>query len=159
MNNMESLSVKSKALLILGIVAVVLLAFYIGVRIGNTESDIIRPKNSGGESTPLVTEETKPTNGEVKTYTYTEAGNHIGEYAKVTGTVVSVYASKGGTTFVDFCKNYKTCPFTAVIFASSAKEFTHLKGYTGPITIEGTIKSYQGKAQIILDSKDQIEMK
>ncbi len=156
---METLNTKTKALWITGIALVILLALYVGMRIGSRDGDVVRPKAVTNEKTYVQNSESVPEGGEVKTYTYTEAVNHIGEQAKVTGTVVSVYASKGGTTFIDFCKSYKTCPFTAVIFSSSAKEFADLKGYTGPITITGTIKSYQGKAEIILDSRDQVETK
>ncbi len=157
MNNV-TLSQKTKLFWIVGILSVVALALYVGMRIGRADADVIRPKESSTQNTDEQNIVSRPVNGEVQTYVYTEAGQHIGEYARVTGTVVSVYASKGGTTFIDFCKNYKTCPFTAVIFSSSANEFTDLKGYTGPITLTGTIKSYQGKAEIILDSRDQVEL-
>lgn len=138
----------------------VMLAFYIGLRVGGN-NEVVRPKDSVSEETfspPVKSEVNVSQNGELKTYSFTEAGNHIGEYAKITGEVLRVYVSKGGTTFVDFCKDYKTCPFTAVIFTSAVKEFEDLKGYKGPITISGTIRSYQGKAQIILDDREQVEI-
>ena len=46
--------------------------------------------------------------------TYTDAPQHIGENITVQGTIVKVYSSNG-TTFLDYCNNYKTCPFSAVI--------------------------------------------
>lgn len=87
---------------------------------------------------------------------YTEARNHIGEYASVRGTLVEAYTSKSGTVFLDFCSNYKTCPFSGVIFADDAKKFD-LSGLSGKtVTLTGKISSYQGKAEIVLSSPDQL---
>ncbi|MGQ9745747.1 MAG: phospholipase D-like domain-containing protein [Dissulfurimicrobium sp.] len=96
-------------------------------------------------------------NSEIKIYDYTKAPDHIGEYAGVKGKVIKVYTSAKGTTFLDFCWNYRTCPFGAVIFPSSAKNFKDISRYEGRlITIFGQIKPYQGRAEIILNTPDQI---
>jgi len=93
----------------------------------------------------------------IGTIDYTEAPKHIGQTASVRGTLVKVYTSKSGTTFLDFCDNYKTCPFTAVIFSSDAKQFPDLQTYVGStVTLTGKISSYQGKAEIVLSSPTQI---
>lgn len=89
-------------------------------------------------------------------YDYTEAVNHIGEQAAVSGTIVKVFTSKNGTTFFDFCKNFDSCPFSAVIFASAKDKFPDLSSYQGKVTITGTIKSYQGRAEIVIDDPSQI---
>jgi hypothetical protein len=91
------------------------------------------------------------------TYDYTDAKNHIGEYAAVTGRVAKVYKSKNGTVFFDYCTAYKNCPFSAVVFSSSAASFDSITQYTGQtITLTGDIKSYQGTAEIVIDSPEQI---
>jgi hypothetical protein len=91
------------------------------------------------------------------TIDYTEAGEHIGETASVRGVLVKAHTSSSGTVFLDFCQNYKTCPFTAVIFADDAKKFGDLSKYNGStITVTGKISSYQGKAEIILSSPSQL---
>jgi PLD-like domain len=91
------------------------------------------------------------------TIPYTEAPNHIGEQARVTGTLLKAYTAKSGVTFLDFCKDYKTCPFTAVIFADDIKKFPDLDSYVGKtVTLTGKIKSYQGKAEIILEDSSQL---
>ena len=91
------------------------------------------------------------------TISYTEAPNHIGEEARVTGTLLRTYTAKSGVTFLDFCKDYKTCPFTAVIFSDDIKKFPDLDSYVGKtVTLTGRIKSYQGKAEIILDEASQL---
>lgn len=90
-------------------------------------------------------------------YDYTAASAHIGEYASVHGTLQDAHVSASGTVFLDFCKNYKTCPFSAVIFADDAKKFPDLNSYSGKlITLTGTISSYSGKAEIKLSDPSQI---
>lgn len=92
---------------------------------------------------------------------YTQAPEHIGEYASVRGTLVRAYTSASGTVFLDFCKSYKDCPFSGVIFADDAKQFG-LSGkgdfsrYEGKlVTLTGKIVLYQGRAEIILSSPTQ----
>lgn len=94
------------------------------------------------------------------TYSYADASQHIGEYAVIEGTVVSVYTSKKGTTFFDYCREYDTCPFSAVIFSSDASKFGALSAYEGKtLRITGVISSYQGRAEIIIDDPSRIEIR
>ncbi len=93
----------------------------------------------------------------IGTIDYTDAPNHIGATASVRGTLIEAYTSKSGTVFLDFCKSYKTCPFSGVIFADDVKTFGDLSRYTGKtITLTGKISSYQGKAEIVLSSPSQL---
>jgi len=93
----------------------------------------------------------------IGTIDYAEAINHVGEYASVRGTLIEAYTSKTGTVFLDFCNNYKTCPFSGVIFADDAKKFGDLSHFNGTtVTLTGKIVSYEGKAEIILSSPSQI---
>ncbi|MSU74496.1 hypothetical protein EXS57_01820 [Candidatus Kaiserbacteria bacterium] len=93
----------------------------------------------------------------IGTIDYTEAPAHIGKYASVRGTLVKAHTSKTGTVFLDFCENYKTCPFTGVIFADDAKKFGDLSRYAGSVvTLTGKIASYEGKAEIILSNPKQL---
>ena len=94
--------------------------------------------------------------GEIKEYAYTDAKDHIGEDAIVIGKVVKTYTAKSGVSFLDFCSNYKACPFTAVIFASDLDKFGDLKQFEREVRLKGTIKSYNGKAEIILKDREQI---
>lgn len=90
-------------------------------------------------------------------YNYTEASEHIGEQAKVTGTIFDVYTSKTGVIFIDFCKNYKSCPFSATIFSSDAKKFNNIEELAKQqVTISGTIKTYNGTAEIVISDPSQI---
>lgn len=88
---------------------------------------------------------------------YTEASSHIGENACVRGTIVKVATSNKGTIFLDYCSNYKDCPFSAVIFNSNSGNFPNVSSYQGHvITVKGYIRTYQGRPEIILNTSDQI---
>jgi len=93
----------------------------------------------------------------IGTIDYTEAPRHVGEYASVRGTLVRAYTSASGTVFLDFCKNYKTCAFSGVIFADDAAQFGDLSRYEGSVvTLTGKVASYQGKAEIVLSDPNQL---
>jgi len=94
------------------------------------------------------------------TINYTEADNFVGENKTVRGKIDNIYYSKGSdTTFLNFCPDYKTCPFCAVVFSSDKSKFGNLSGYKGEIVeITGLIKSYQGSPEIILSSPSQIKI-
>ncbi len=96
-------------------------------------------------------------NVSIGTIAYTDALAHVGEYASVRGTLVKAYTSASGTVFLDFCKSYKTCPFSGVIFADDVKRFGDLSRYDGAtITLTGKIVSYEGRAEIILSDPSQL---
>lgn len=93
----------------------------------------------------------------IGTIPFSEAPKHVGQTASVTGTLVSAYTSASGTVFLDFCKSYKTCPFSGVIFADDVKAFGDLSKYEGrAITVTGRISSYQGRAEIVLSDRSQL---
>lgn len=111
----------------------------------------VEPAVSGSEVSQSSEDES------LKNYSYTEAGAHIGENAIVTGPVVKVYTSSKNTTFFDYCLNYKSCGFSVVVFSSDKNKFSNLSQYQGKtVSIKGKIQSYQGQAEIILSSPDQI---
>ena len=94
-----------------------------------------------------------------KIYSYTEAVAHIGETAIIEGAPIDVYTSTGGTIFFDYCKNYKSCPFSAIIFASDAPKFRNISQYQGGIIdVAGAIKSYGGRAEMVISDPGQIQL-
>ncbi len=99
-------------------------------------------------------------NGEIESIDYTKAPDHVGEYKTVEGKVDNVYYSKkSDTTFINFCADYKTCPFCAVVFSSDKSKFGKLSNYKGEtVEITGLIKSYQGRTEIILKNPSQIKI-
>lgn len=94
--------------------------------------------------------------GEMVKIDYMEALQYIGKYAQVRGTVEKVYKSSSNTIFIDYCKSSNKCPFSVVIFASDADKFKDVSKLQGKqITVTGIIKVYKGKAEIIVNSKEQ----
>ncbi len=86
-----------------------------------------------------------------------EASGHVGQTARVRGTLVNAHRSNTGTIFLDFCRQYRGCPFSAVIFADDAKQFGDLAKFVGKeITVSGKISSYQSRAEIIVRNPEQI---
>ena len=94
------------------------------------------------------------------TIDYSEADNFVGEYKTVKGKVDNLYYSKSSdTTFINFCPDYKTCSFCAVVFSSDKSKFDNLYNYDGKtVEITGLIKTYQGRPEIILNNPSQIKV-
>ena len=96
-------------------------------------------------------------NVSIGTIDYTDAPAHVGQYASVKGSLVKAYTSKSGTVFLDFCTQYKNCPFSGVVFADDVKKFGDLSDYEGDVvTLTGKISSYEGRAEIILSDPSQL---
>ncbi len=88
-----------------------------------------------------------------------EAGSHVGEATCVSGRVLRVFTSSAGNTFFDFCPDYRKCPFASVIFASDHEKFGDLRGLEGrQVEIQGPIRTYQGRAEIIIRDPQQIRV-
>jgi DNA/RNA endonuclease YhcR with UshA esterase domain len=88
----------------------------------------------------------------------TEAPKKIGADACVTGTVFKVQESeKGGAWFLDFCQDYRQCPFTVVVFARDLRDVGDVRQLQGKtIELWGRIRSYGGRAEIILRNSRQL---
>jgi hypothetical protein len=81
----------------------------------------------------------------------------VGGPGCVSGRLLRAYTSRGGNTFLDFCEDYRTCPFTSVIFSSDKSKFGDLGMLTGrQVEIQGTITVYEGRAEIIIRDPQQI---
>ncbi len=88
-----------------------------------------------------------------------DAGPHVGGAGCISGRLLRVYTSRGGNSFLDFCADYRNCPFTSVIFASDMSKFGDLSSLAGrQIEIQGQITAYQGHAEIILRDPHQIRV-
>jgi hypothetical protein len=86
-----------------------------------------------------------------------EAGEHIGAHRCVTGKVLHVKRGERGVHFFGFRADYRTCPFTVVVFASDLKQVGDVQQLEGrQIEIEGEIKSYDGRAEIVLQRVSQL---
>jgi hypothetical protein len=88
---------------------------------------------------------------------FTEARKHIGKTHCVVGTVLHVKDGSRGMTFLDFCEDYRVCPFTVVVFASDLKHVGDVRQLKGrAVEIKGTIVDYDGRAEIILRHPQQL---
>jgi hypothetical protein len=86
-----------------------------------------------------------------------QAGQHVGETKCVTGKVLKVKAGSKGVHFLDFCEDQMACPFTVVVFSHDLKDVGDVRRLAGHmIEIRGAVKSYDGRAEIILNRVSQI---
>jgi len=86
-----------------------------------------------------------------------DAHNHVGAARCVGGKILDVKEGTRGVTFLDFCENLDTCPFTVVVFADDLKhvgDVRHLRGRD--VQISGTIVEYDGRAEIVLRRPQQL---
>lgn len=147
--------VKYKKDILIGISLIIFLLIIFFIFNRNDEKDMLRP--SIDDNFIEQNKKTINNSGQVLEYDFTEAMDHIGEYAKVKGEVLRIFTAKSGVTFLDFCEDWSSCSFSAVIFSSDLKKFTDISQYERKVVITGQIKSYNGKAEIILKNPDQIE--
>jgi len=133
------------------VTALIVIVCFVARNMGRAEK-VIEPGNDSAAAANA------PSDGSVGQYDFNEAANHIGEQAVVSGKIIKVFKSKSGVTFLDFCQNFQTCKFSAVIFASDLAQFKNVSDFEGKaVKVSGLIRSYGGKAEIILNGPDQIE--
>lgn len=87
---------------------------------------------------------------------FDQAPKHIGETECITGKVVRVHATRKAH-YLDFCEDYRLCPFSVVIFSHDMKNVGDVRQLAGKvIEVRGEIKEYNDRAEIILDSRKQL---
>jgi hypothetical protein len=85
------------------------------------------------------------------------AGPLVGSSGCVSGLVVRVYSASTGNTFLDFCQDYHSCPFSSVIFSADKNKFGNMGSLQGRrVEIRGDIVAYQGRAEIVLHDPQQV---
>ncbi len=89
---------------------------------------------------------------------FTDAPKHLGESACVAGKVLNIGESRAGSLFLNFCEDYKTCPFTVVVFPSSLKDVGDVRQLQGKdIEIYGKIQQWRGRTEIVLREIRQLK--
>lgn len=93
-------------------------------------------------------------------YTETEAGQHEGEEAAVTGKVVTVAKSAKGTTYLNFGDRFPRQTFSGVVLTRDEEKVGDVKVYEGKVvTITGRIElSPDKKPQIVISAPTQIKL-
>ena len=85
------------------------------------------------------------------------AGPLVGKSGCVAALVLRVYSARTGNTFLDFCQDYRACPFTSVIFAADKDRFGDVATLQGKrVEIRGEVVNYQGHAEIIIHDPQQV---
>ena len=90
-------------------------------------------------------------------YADREAAAHVGETATVVGTVATVFRSAKGNVFVNFGADYPHQTFTAVALQPVGRWTDGLDSLVGRrVGVRGTIVSYRGRVEIVLERADQV---
>lgn len=88
---------------------------------------------------------------------FDKAKDHLGETICVKGHVLNVSVGRNGVHFLNFCEDYRTCPFTVVVFARDLRDVGDVrKMENSDVEVYGLVKSYQGQAEIILKDVTQL---
>jgi len=86
-----------------------------------------------------------------------EAKKYIGETRCVSGKLLRVKQGNRGVTFLDFCEDYRVCPFTVVVFPSNLRHVGDVRQLQGKVVeIHGPVKLYDGRAEIVLERAGQL---
>jgi len=89
---------------------------------------------------------------------FADARKYVGDSACITGKVVKVARSpRSGTHFLNFCDDYKHCPFSVVIFAKDLQRVGDIRQLEGKqIEIYGKVKEYKGQVEMVLSDVRQL---
>ncbi len=98
------------------------------------------------------------TNAALPTIGSAQVTNWIGKQVAVTGIVAQV-SFRPTLTFLNFDKRYPSNLFTAVIRSRYTNEFENLSSLRGKaVAVRGEIKDYQGRPEIELTRKSQLQI-
>lgn len=96
---------------------------------------------------------------EVPCVDISEAGPIVGNAGCVKGRILKVYTSRAENTFLDFCPDYRSCPFTAVIFSADRGKFGDLSALVGwMVEIRGAVTSYRNRPEVVIRDPEQIRV-
>lgn len=88
---------------------------------------------------------------------FTAAEPLVGKSACVSGRILRVFTSRSGNTFLDFCSDYRRCPFASVIFSQDRAKFGDLSQLQGrQVEVRGLVSYYNHRAEIIVHDPKQI---
>jgi hypothetical protein len=143
---------------ILVVTGFVLVAFALGLGVGSRLGR--RPRRGEAETEhfkPASAPDASPASSSPPCEDIRNAASVVGKSGCITGLVLRVYTARTGNTFLDFCPDYRTCPFTSVVFASDQGKFGNLQSLQGKrVEIRGDVVTYQGRAEIILHDPQQV---
>ena len=86
-----------------------------------------------------------------------DASTLEGKNGCVAGLVLRVYTAASGNSFLDFCQDYRSCPFNSVIFSADKEKFGDVGSLQGKrVEIRGDVVNYRGRPEIILHDPSQV---
>lgn len=89
---------------------------------------------------------------------FDQAPDYMGKTKCVTGKVLKVGQSSAGSMFLDFCEDYRKCPFVVIVYRSNLKDVGDVRVPEGQeVEITGKIKEWNDRAEIILKHSGQLE--
>ena len=88
-----------------------------------------------------------------------EAPNKLGSTLCISGKVLSVERSPTGSVwFLNFCEDYKACPFSAVVFTKDLRDVGDVRLLAGrTVEVHGTLKLYKGVPEIVIRDARQLK--
>jgi len=88
---------------------------------------------------------------------FDQTNKHIGETECVTGRVIRVETGSRGVHYLDFCEDYRLCPFSVVVFPYDLKKVGDVRQLAGRVVeVRGELKEYDGRAEIVLEDGKQL---
>jgi len=89
----------------------------------------------------------------------TEAPKKLGSTVCITGKVLNVKKSDSGAAwFLNFCEDYKSCPFSAVVFTKDLRDVGDVRMLAGKtIEVHGKVLEYKGVPEIIIRDARQLK--
>jgi hypothetical protein len=86
-----------------------------------------------------------------------QAVTKVGATTCVRGDVVKVLQTKRGTHFLNYCADYRQCPFTVVVFPRDLRHVGNIRQLQGrTVDVYGKVQLYGGRAEIILRDAGQL---
>lgn len=127
---------------------------YAGIRLAATLEKLF------GEPAPEVSTTSKTDQGPVVEITPDMASQYIGKQVRVCGKVFGVKEMEK-VNFINMGAPYPNSPFTVVVFAGDKNKLNVKlpKLNNKNICVTGTVKEYNGKAEIIVNEASQLEIK
>jgi hypothetical protein len=91
------------------------------------------------------------------TASFAEASKHVGTTQCVSETALRVAEGTNAVTFLTFCPDHKTCPFTVVVFPDDLNKVGDIRLLEGRmVEIKGTMQDHDGGAEIVLRHTQQL---
>ncbi len=88
-----------------------------------------------------------------------EAPQKLGSTLCITGKVLSVERSPSGSAwFLNFCEDYRKCPFSAVVFTKDLRDVGDVRMLAGrTVEVHGKVLLYKGVPEIIIRDARQLK--